>query len=362
MDYDFNKPSLEILELLRKCLKNEKELKNVKNYLIENKMGFLYQSLCKKGILPDEEKYYKNIVEKNKNEIKDIETEQNEDKIRNIEREKLVYMSKVGYLDGIIEEGQKIEMNTSFKMDVLLCEIRLGLILREYNLVQKRINTGLKYIEKDCDWDRKNKFKVYYGLYNLLNRNFKAAGDLFASSLATFQCTELFSYDKIVNYSIFCALLSFDRNSLEEKILKSTDVIEVKDKCTKAYKLAQNIHNCYYDRIFQDLIEFCDEFLDDLFIGDKISFFLQEIKIRVYNQLLESYSSIKLESMATAFKVTVDFLEKDLNQFLVNERIKCMIDKVDNMVLVRECERSYVDKIGDSCDYIMNYVEKQVNK
>lgn len=361
MDTDFCNPSLEILHKIRKSCKTG-VFDELKTYFVDNEVGYLYRSLCKIGAMPDDQKTYEEIIKKNDEHLKSIESTEDEEKKINATREKLIYLSEIGDLDRLSDLSNEAEMNTSLKMDVILCEIRLGLILKRNSLVYESINKGIKLIEKDCDWDRRNKFKVYQGLYHMLKCEYKKAADLFASTLATFQCTELFSYEDFVNYTIFCSLISFDRKSLDEKILKSTDVIEVKNKCEKAYGLVQALQSCYYDTVFLKMTDFCTEFNSDVFIGERMMFFMEEIKIRVYNQLLESYSSIRLNSMAEAFCVSEEYLENDLNQFIVNERLNCMLDKVDNMVLVRECERSFIDKIGDLSNQVLNCVEKQANK
>lgn len=48
--------------------------------------------------------------------------------------------------------------------------------------------------------------------------------------------------------------------------------------------------------------------------------------------ILYSYSSVKLTSMASAFGVSVDFIDKELARFVAAGRIHCKIDKV-NVIL-----------------------------
>lgn len=361
MDTDFNNPSLNILfKISAAC--NNGNFDTLKTHLIENEMGYLYKSLCISGIMPDERSVYEKIIVKNDEDLKEIENTEDEEGQNNLLRNKLKHMTKVGDLENLSLLSEQIDVNTSLKMDVILSEIRFGLILKKNTFVNDRINKGLKLVEKNCDWDRRNKFKVYQGLIHMLKNEFKQAAELFSATLATFQCDELFSYEQFVNYTIFCSLIAFDRKNLNEKILKSNDIIGVKSECENAYGLVQSIQSCYYNKIFAQMIKFCDEFITDVLIGEKITFFMDEIKIRSYSQLLESYSSINMKSMADAFVISEEYLENDLNQYIVNERLSCMIDKIDNMVLVKECERTFTDKIQDLSNQILNYVEKQANK
>ncbi len=45
-------------------------------------------------------------------------------------------------------------------------------------------------------------------------------------------------------------------------------------------------------------------------------------------QFLESYKSVTLQSMATAFGVSVDFIDGELVDFIVAGRLPAKIDKV----------------------------------
>ena len=57
----------------------------------------------------------------------------------------------------------------------------------------KQINS---MIEKGGDWERRNRYKTYYGIHCLAVRNFKEAAKLLVDSLATFTSIELTSYVK----------------------------------------------------------------------------------------------------------------------------------------------------------------------
>ncbi len=52
------------------------------------------------------------------------------------------------------------------------------------------------------------------------------------------------------------------------------------------------------------------------------------VKYDVHLQFLDSYKSVTLESMATAFGVSVDFIDYELVDFIVAGRLPAKIDKV----------------------------------
>ena len=63
-------------------------------------------------------------------------------------------------------------------------------------------------------------------------------------------------------------------------------------------------------------------------------FYVREMRIRAYSQLLESYWSLTLESLSTAFDVSTDFIDAELARFIALRGLKCTIDnlKVNGVV------------------------------
>jgi len=66
----------------------------------------------------------------------------------------------------------------------------------------------------------------------------------------------------------------------------------------------------------------------DRYLYEHRGWFVREMRLRAYQQLLQSYRVVGLESMANDFGVSVDFLDRDLAKFIAAERIPCTIDRV----------------------------------
>lgn len=75
-------------------------------------------------------------------------------------------------------------------------------------------------IEEGGDWDRRNRLKVYEGLYNLSIRKFKEAAKLFLDTVSTFTSYELMDYSTFVVYAVYVSMLTLPRNELREKVAK----------------------------------------------------------------------------------------------------------------------------------------------
>lgn len=61
-------------------------------------------------------------------------------------------------------------------------------------------------------------------------------------------------------------------------------------------------------------------------------YYVREMRILAYTQLLESYRSLTLAYMAQAFGVTEDYVDRELARFIAAGRLHCRIDKVGGIV------------------------------
>merc|ERR1711976_602682 len=97
--------------------------------------------------------------------------------------------------DQALEEFNKvIEKTQSFnlKIDSLFGILHIGILYKDLQLLEEYIEKCRKLLKDGGDWEKRNKLKVYDGLYKLLNRNFKDSGKLFLEALMTFTNYELF--------------------------------------------------------------------------------------------------------------------------------------------------------------------------
>lgn len=74
-------------------------------------------------------------------------------------------------------------------------------------------------IDQGGDWDRRNRLKVYKGVYMMAIRNFKEAADLFLDTVATFTSYELMDYKDFVKYTVYCSMIALDRPDLRKRVI-----------------------------------------------------------------------------------------------------------------------------------------------
>jgi hypothetical protein len=66
----------------------------------------------------------------------------------------------------------------------------------------------------------------------------------------------------------------------------------------------------------------------DRIFAEHARFYVREMRVKAYSQLLQSYRSVTLDSMAASFGVSVPFIDRELSRFIAAGRLNCKIDKV----------------------------------
>jgi len=56
------------------------------------------------------------------------------------------------------------------------------------------------------------------------------------------------------------------------------------------------------------------------------------MRLVAYKQYLESFKSVTIGNMASAFGVSTDFIDRELSNFIYNGKLNCKIDKVSGVI------------------------------
>lgn len=75
-----------------------------------------------------------------------------------------------------------------------------------------------RLIEEGGDWDRRNRLKVYQGIYFLSIRDFKSTANNFLDSISTFTSYELMDYKTFVTYTVLASMIALERVDLRTKV------------------------------------------------------------------------------------------------------------------------------------------------
>lgn len=254
------------------------------------------------------------------------------------------------------------------KIDIVLAMIRINLFYGDRVAAKKNIDRAMSLVDSGGDWDRRNRLKAYQGLYLLTIRAYNLAAPLLLDSLSTFTSTELCSYSSLVVYAVLAGSISLKRVDFKSKVVDSPEIRailgnseeklaslsgatsagpgagdeEMKDASSATpgqagavmnlttlgtsadaqeaetsidFKplqgLVSSLYIGNYRAFFLALAAVEENFLSqDRYLYEHRSWFVREMRLRAYQQLLQSYRVVGLASMAKDFGVTVDFLDR----------------------------------------------------
>lgn len=165
-------------------------------------------------------------------------------------------------------------------------------------------------INKGGDWDRRNRLKTYEGIFLISNRKFAEAADLLLDTLGTFTSVELMDYKDFVRYAIITGALTLSRPDIKAKIIEAPEVLEVIHQLPHLSEYSNSFYNCEYAKFFRALAEVEISLKHDHILFQHYRYYAREMRIRAYGQILESYRSLSIDSMATSFGVSKEWIDK----------------------------------------------------
>lgn len=256
------------------------------------------------------------------------------------------------------------------KIDITFAIIRIGLFFGDKMLVKKTIEKANALVESGGDWDRRNRLKAYQGVHLLTIRSHGLAAPLLLDSLSTFTSYELCSYSSLIIYAVLAGSVALKRVDFKAKVVDAPEIKAVvgsgEDRLaalsgalaagpsagdeempdappatsatpgkaapvnlailgqgtsemqdakeevdfTPLADLVNSLYTGDYRTFFAALGAVEQNFLSqDRYLNEHKAWFVREMRLRAYQQLLQSYRVVGLESMASAFGVTVEFLD-----------------------------------------------------
>lgn len=367
MDFDFKEPTLAIHELIHGSRMNEPGARDrLESTLVEKSMYDLYMHLTERGVLKTNTNMGEQLLRKKNERLASLEQlvekePDNESYVFSINKQISEFYAQTVDVKKSFETMKVLmrdDVSLSLKMDIFLCRIRMAIILKNKKLLEESVEQADDTCMRGCDWDRRNKYKVYKGVFSLMRARFSDAAVLFSEALPSFESSEVVSYQKAVTYLVFSGLLTFDRKDISTRILESSEVVGSSE--TLGLKLAKSLFDCVYGDFMYDLYCFSLSVKEDVFVGGFVDFFCKEMKLRAYRQVLESYQSMSLSAMAETFGVEEEYIEKDLSRFIVEGRMGCKIDRVSKVVHMDSVVRDGVDSIINVGNNLVRKIKKYI--
>ncbi|KAF3922013.1 hypothetical protein ABW20_dc0105618 [Dactylellina cionopaga] len=329
------------------------------------------------GILPKtsplkwDEKLYEELKEKNEKELqeweeklKDAEEKAGETEVVEAMGGKAEFWTRIGDKEKAITAYNDVFEKTASlgaKIDIVLAALRVGMFFDDKPVVQKNIEKATQLVESGGDWDRRNRLKTYRAINHLTLRAYNAAAPLLLDSLSTFTSTEICTYETLVMYAVLAGVISLSRRDLKARVIDGAEVLAVfgsrKDSnmtdaaagilTETGYQardldlgsfsplegLVNNFYEAKYSDYFVNLGDVEEQFLrKDRVLAPHRRWYVREMRRRGYAQLLESYRTIELQTVANHFGVSVDFVDRDMSSFIPSQGLNCTIDRVNGSI------------------------------
>ncbi|XP_022916893.1 26S proteasome non-ATPase regulatory subunit 6 [Onthophagus taurus] len=301
-----------------------------------------YELVCKDAGWKLDQAFLKQMQTRNEEQIvklnetiEDAEKNLSEMEVRDAYLRKAEYYCKIGDKENAISTFRQAYDKTvslGHRLDIIFYMIRIGLFFMDHDIITRNIDKAKALIEEGGDWDRRNRLKVYQGVYCMSVRDFKNAANLFLETVSTFTSYELMDYKAFVRYTVYVCIISLPRNQLRDKVVKGSEILEVlhSEPFVKDYLFS--LYNCQYAEFFINLAKVEEILRKDYLLHPHYRYYVREMRILAYTQLLESYRSLTLQYMAEAFDVSQDFVDQELSTFIASGRLHCKIDRVGGIV------------------------------
>uniref|UniRef100_A0A674MSA8 26S proteasome non-ATPase regulatory subunit 6 n=1 Tax=Takifugu rubripes TaxID=31033 RepID=A0A674MSA8_TAKRU len=331
-----------------------------------NNMAPYYEVLCKDLNWQLDGELLNKMKKANEEELKrlddvleDAEKSLGESEIRDAMMAKAEYLIRIGDKEGALTAFRKTYDKTvalGHRLDIVFYLLRIGLFYMDNDLITRNTEKAKSLIEEGGDWDRRNRLKVYQGLYCVAIRDFKQAAELFLDTVSTFTSYELMDYKTFVTYTVYVCMIALKRPDLREKVDRFGSSILAVFAIMTALKF---LFCLLFASIFF-LSTNAQEMKRDWLFAPHYRYYVREMRIQAYSQLLESYRSLTLGYMAEAFGVSTEFIDQELSRFIAAGRLHCKIDKVNEIVETNRPDSKnwqYQETIKKG-DLLLNRVQK----
>lgn len=336
----------------------------------ENDMAPWYESIYKDLGWAKDKKLISKMKAENEKELQrledgliEAEKSLNEAEVRAAYIKKAEYLSKIGDFDYalvILEQTFAKTNSNMHRLKILFHSIRIGFFLTDHEIIRQNLEKAETLIEEGGDWDMRNRFKVYKGLYLMMMKKFKEASELFLDTTNTFTSYELLDYNTFMKYTILISTVALNRKELKENIISANEIASAFHNNQDMKQFVFSLYDCQYGDFFLNLASIEDILRRDFFLHPHYRYYIREMKIKAYAQLLESYRSLSLQYMADAFGVSVDFVDEELSKYITAGRLSCKIDKVDGIVLSNrsDLKNQQFQAVVKNGDILLNRVQK----
>lgn len=193
---------------------------------------------------------------------------------------------------------------------------------------------------KDSNQHILTKLKCAAGLAELATKKYKSAAKHFLqANLDHCDFPELMSPNNVAMYGGLCALATFDRHELQKSVIFSSSFKLFLELEPQLRDIILKFYESKYASCLKLLDEIKDNLLLDMYIAPHINNLYTQIRNRALIQYFSPYLSADMRKMATAFNRTVNALEDELMQLILDGQIQGRIDSHNKILFAKDVDQ-----------------------
>ncbi|KAI3925803.1 hypothetical protein MKX01_003362 [Papaver californicum] len=186
--------------------------------------------------------------------------------------------------------------------------------------------------------------------YKLAARKFLETGPELGNNY-----TEVIAPQDVATYGGLCALASFDRTELKNKVIDNINFRNFLELVPEVREIINDFYSSRYASCLEYLENLKANVLLDIHLHDHVETLYSQIRHKALIQYTHPFVSVDLRMMADAFKTDVSGLEKELEALITDNQIQARIDSHNKILYARHADQrnstfKNVLQMGDEFD------------
>ncbi|XP_022650923.1 COP9 signalosome complex subunit 1-like isoform X2 [Varroa jacobsoni] len=184
-----------------------------------------------------------------------------------------------------------------------------------------------------------NKLRCCNGLANLATRKYKKAAHHFLQANA-YNCDfpDIMAARDVAIYAGLCALASFDRAELARNIIQQQNFKQFLELDPQLRELIQHFYESRYGQCLALLDQIRDNLLLDIYLAPHVISLYAQIRNRAWIQYFSPYLTADMNMMAVAFNTTVQQVEEEMMQLVLDNQIQARIDSHNKVIYAKDVD------------------------
>ncbi|CAM8912972.1 unnamed protein product [Rhodiola kirilowii] len=184
------------------------------------------------------------------------------------------------------------------------------------------------------------KLQAAAGLAYLETKKYKLAARKFLETIELGNnYSEVIASQDVATYGGLCALASFDRTELKNKVINNSNFRNFLELVPEVRELVNDFYSSHYASCLEYLGNLKSNLLLDIHLHDHVETLYDRIRHKAIIQYTHPFVSVDLRMMANAFKTTVGGLEKELEALITDNQIQARIDSHNKILYARHTDQ-----------------------